>query len=294
MRKKNYSQKEREEMESDFGQMDIFSMLENGTDPDELVQKVDAELEEKKASIVDLSKEPVGLKTDGTNLEIEEEPELELSEFKNKLRVDMPDIDDHISSVELDEIFAMSVEQEASNPSIKELLNVINENISSSELASMLNEDFNQEEKSEIVSEPVEATYYSLDEFAGSEPDFDDRLIAFDTSLPKDDPKFVIAVSRDEYESIADFKADFSGQGGLNEHTIIALPLKAESEPEKVVTMYERKIASANKIDKKTADKEARKIAKLEASGETSEDMPEDLDNEPEAPKKRGRKPKNM
>lgn len=289
MRKKNYTGADRKKMEEQ-GQLDIFSMLESGEDINKVVSKADAELEELKENASEIPDNPIGLKTEGMNMDITdgledyispsemkamleseeevsepaiEDPEVEAAELKDSLREDFPEIDDHISDSELTAMLSETV-----------------------------NESFDKKEEKELeISEPVDYTNYTLDEFAGSEPDYDDRLIAFDTSLPTDDPKFVTAALKNDYDSIADFKADFAGQGGLNEHAVIAFPLKADREPEAVVAMYEKKMASAQKADIKDADKEAKRIAALEASGEASEDLA-DSEVEPEQPKKRGRKPK--
>lgn len=272
MRKQNFSSKDREQLE-DVGQMSIFDMLNAGIDPDEVVLKAEAEVEdakltELKASAQEMPDSPIGLKTEGNNLEIKEYGE-----------------EDQLDQL-LTEALNEAIDDNESLSSDKVEINAVE--INEEELAKTLNQGFNNEtEVEEHVS--IDCEYYTLDDFAGSEPDFDDRLIAFDTSLSVDDPKFVVAVQRSDYSSITEFKADFAGQGGLNENLIIAFPLKADAEPEKVIAMYEKKVSQSHKVDKKNADKEARKIADLEESGDVSEDI---LDESEETPKKRGRKPK--
>tara|TARA_Y100001960_G_scaffold317260_1_gene385348 strand:+ start:600 stop:1385 length:786 start_codon:yes stop_codon:yes gene_type:complete len=260
MRKKNFSQQEREKLEEQ-GQMNIFDMIQSGENPEDIVAQAESEIEERQEVSEPVVDNPIGLKTEGNNMDIEEM--IETSEE--------------------------TVEEELKEEVVSEVENTPSEE----ELSEILNKGFEKEEAEAIVEEDVDYEYFNLDEFAGSEPSYDDRLVAFDTSLETTDPKFVIVASKDDFESIKDFKFEFSGQGGLNEHLIIAFPLKAEGEPERVVAMLEKKLASTHKIDKKEADKEAKRIAELEASGIETE---ETIEGE-EAPKqkRRGRpsKPKN-
>lgn len=273
MRKKNFSSKDRKDMENK-GQMNIFDMLNAGVDPDAVVAKAEAEIEDAKikdlkATAKKMPDNPIGMKTDGTNMDIEDmikEPSDELDEA-------------------LESALSEALEEDASFQMETPELETDKES-----LAKILNEGMAKEEPAFNIDEKAEYEFYTLDDFAGSEPDYEDRLIAFNTSLDKDDPQFVVAAPKSDYSSIVEFKAEFAGQGGLNEHCLIAFPLKAESEPEKVIGMYEKKIAQSNKVDTKNADKEAKRIAALEASGEVSEDM--DSSDEPEQPKKRGRKAK--
>lgn len=259
MRKKNFSQQEREKLEEQ-GQMNIFDMIQSGENPEDIVAQAESEIEERQEVSEPVVDSPIGLKTEGNNMDIEEM--IETSEE--------------------------AVEEDLKEEVVSEVENTPSEE----ELSEILNKGFEKEEEV-VVEEDVDYEYFNLDEFAGSEPSYDDRLVAFDTSLETTDPKFVIVASKDDFESIKDFKFEFSGQGGLNEHLIIAFPLKAEGEPERVVAMLEKKLASTHKIDKKEADKEAKRIAELEASGIETE---ETIEGE-EAPKqkRRGRpsKPKN-
>jgi uncharacterized membrane protein len=263
MRKKNFSQQEREKLEEQ-GQMNIFDMIESGENPEDIVAQAESEIEDRHEVSEPVVDNPIGLKTEGNNMDIEEM--IETSE----------------------ETVEEVVEEELKEEVVSEIENTPSEE----ELSEILNKGFEKEEET-VISEAIEYEYFNLDEFAGSEPSYEDRLIAFDTSLETTDPRFVVVASKDDFESIKDFKFEFSGQGGLNEHLIIAFPLKAEGEPERVVAMLEKKLASTHKIDKKEADKEAKRIAELEASGIETE---ENIEGE-EAPKqkRRGRpsKPKN-
>ena len=252
MRKKNFSQQEREKLEEQ-GQMNIFDMIQSGENPEDIVAQAESEIEERQEVSEPVVDNPIGLKTEGNNMDIEEM--IETSEE--------------------------TVEEELKEEVVSEVENTPSEE----ELSEILNKGFEKEEAEAIVEEDVDYEYFNLDEFAGSEPSYDDRLVAFDTSLETTDPKFVIVASKDDFESIKDFKFEFSGQGGLNEHLIIAFPLKAEGEPERVVAMLEKKLASTHKIDKKEADKEAKRIAELEASGIETE---ETIEGE-EAPKQKRR-----
>ena len=245
MRKKIFSQQERDQLEEN-GQINIFEMIESGETPEDIVAQAESEIEENKNVINKLVNNPIGLKTEGNNIDIEEM-----------------------------------------------LLSKIENTPSKEELAEALNKGFEKEKEIEVV-EDVEYEYFSLDEFAGSEPSYEDRLVAFDTSLKTTDTRFVVVGSKDDFKSIKDFKFEFSGQGGLNENLIIAFPLKAEGEPERVVAMLEKKLANTHKIDKKEADKEAKRIAEIEASGIETEEIIED-EEEATKQKKRGRpsKPKN-
>lgn len=258
MRKKNFSQQEREKLEEQ-GQMNIFDMIQSGENPEDIVAQAESEIEERHEASEPVVDNPIGLKSEGNNMDIEEM--IKTSEE--------------------------NVEEELNEEAVSEVENTPSEE----ELSEILNKGFEKEEA--VVEEDVDYEYFNLDEFAGSEPSYEDRLVAFDTSLKTTDPKFVVVASKDDFESIKDFKFEFSGQGGLNEHLIIAFPLKAEGEPERVVAMLEKKLASTHKIDKKEADKEAKRIAELEASGIETE---ETIEGE-EAPKqkRRGRpsKPKN-
>lgn len=159
-------------------------------------------------------------------------------------------------------------------------------------LSEVLNNNFNKSMEKEEMKK-MDYTFYSLDDFAGSEPSFEDRLVAFDTSLLESDPKFVVVASKEDYETISDFKLDFSGNGGLNEHLIIAFPLKADKEPQEIVDLYEKKkITMTNKdiASKKIkdADAEARSIKELENDGIVSESD----DEQTEVKSKRKRKPR--
>jgi len=270
MRKKNFSQQEREKLEEQ-GQMNIFDMIQSGENPEDIVAQAESEIEERQEISEPVVDNPIGLKTEGNNMDIEEM--IETSE-------------EAVEEVNEEELKEEELKEEA-------VLSEIENTPSEEELSEILNKGFEKEKEEAVVEEDVEYEYFNLDEFAGSEPSYDDRLVAFDTSLETTDPKFVVVASKDDFESIKDFKFEFSGQGGLNEHLIIAFPLKAEGEPERVVAMLEKKLASTHKIDKKEADKEAKRIAELEASGIETE---ETIEGE-EAPKqkKRGRpsKPKN-
>jgi uncharacterized membrane protein len=263
MRKKNFSQQEREKLEEQ-GQMNIFDMIQSGENPEDIVAQAESEIEERHEVSEQVVDNPIGLKTEGNNMDIEEM--IETSE----------------------ETVEEVIEEELKEEVVSEIENTPSEE----KLSEILNKGFEKEEET-VVSEAIEYEYFNLDEFAGSEPSYEDRLVAFDTSLETTDPRFVVVASKDDFESIKDFKFEFSGQGGLNEHLIIAFPLKAEGEPERVVAMLEKKLASTHKIDKKEADKEAKRIAELEASGIETE---ENIEGE-EAPKqkRRGRpsKPKN-
>jgi len=265
MRKKNFSQQEREKLEEQ-GQMNIFDMIQSGENPEDIVAQAESEIEERQEISEPVVDNPIGLKTEGNNMDIEEMIET--------------------SEEAVEEVNEEELKEEA-------VLSEIENTPSEEELSEILNKGFEKEKEEAVVEEDVEYEYFNLDEFAGSEPSYDNRLVAFDTSLETTDPKFVVVASKDDFESIKDFKFEFSGQGGLNEHLIIAFPLKAEGEPERVVAMLEKKLASTHKIDKKEADKEAKRIAELEASGIETE---ETIEGE-EAPKqkKRGRpsKPKN-
>lgn len=232
----------------DNGQMNIFDMLNSGIDPQEIVEKAENDIEDSLASKIDLSDSPVGLKTENTNM----------------------DIDDVLADEN----------------------NLEQENLSSNDLEEKLKKIVNAEplaeEETELVNESVEYTFYSLDDFAGSLPnDFEDRLVGFNTGKTTEDPRFVVVANKEDFESIQEFKHEFSD---LDDSLIIAFPLKAEAEPENIVNLYEKKINKNRKISKKEADKEAKKIKALEDSGIVSEEM---QDDEPEAPAKRGRKPKN-
>lgn len=288
----------------DEGQMTIFDMIESGIDPEKVVAQADAELDKLKENSPEMADNPIGLRTEGNNMDIDEmiqkeeptAPEITDSADYDPEFLDM--VADHIAPSELKAMVEESAEPELQKEDYEaglevekvspELEAILEDHVSAEELSAILNEGFEKEQEPE-VSEPTDYTNYSLDEFAGSEPDFDDRLIAFDTSLPTDDPKFITAAAKEDFSSIAEFKAAFSGQGGLNEHLIMAFPLKADAEPERVVAMYEKKLANAQKVDIKDADKEAKKIAALEASGDVTEEV---SDAEPEQPKKRGRKRK--
>lgn len=289
MRKKNFTGKDRVEME-DKGQMNIFDMIESGANIDDVVDQADQEIKKQKSKIKYTNDSPIGLRTDGTNIDIEEALK---DETYDQEFLDM--VQDNVSTTELKDILQEETELNIDT----ELAEALADHIAPSEMNAMLNEDdaelkevlqkgFDQEDVKEI-KEDVEYEHYTLDDFAGSSPDFDDRFIAFDTSLPTSDPKFVTAAYRSDYESIADFKMDFSGNGGLNEHLIIAFPLKADAEPEKVISMYEKKLASSVKADNKSADEEAKRIAELEASGDILE---EESSDETEKKQKRGRRPK--
>lgn len=288
MRKKNFTGKDRIEME-DKGQMNIFDMIESGANIDDVVDQADQEIKKQKSKIKDTNDSPIGLRTEGTNIDIEESLE---NETYDQEFLDM--VQDNVSTTEMKDILQEDPELNIDT----ELAEVLADHIAPSEMNAMLNEEaelkevlqkgFDQEEVKEI-KEDVEYEHYTLDDFAGSSPDFDDRFIAFDTSLPTSDPKFVTAAYKSDYESIADFKMDFSGNGGLNEHLIIAFPLKADAEPEKVISMYEKKLASSVKADNKSADEEAKRIAALEASGDIVE---EESSDETEKKQKRGRRPK--
>lgn len=272
MRKKNFSQQEREKLEEQ-GQMNIFDMIQSGENPEDIVAQAESEIEERQEVSEPVVDNPIGLKTEGNNMDIEEMIE---------------------TSKETVEEINEEVNEEVNEEELKEeaVLSEVENTPSEENLSEILNKGFEKEEEA-VVEEDLEYEYFNLDEFAGSEPSYDDRLVAFNTSLETTDPKFVVVASKEDFESIKDFKFEFSGQGGLNEHLIIAFPLRAEGEPERVVAMLEKKLASTHKIDKKEADKEAKRIAELEASGIETE---ETIEGE-EAPKqkKRGRpsKPKN-
>jgi hypothetical protein len=296
MRKQRNSGKTRQELE-DEGQMTIFDMIESGVDPEEVVAKADEELNKNKESSKKLKDNPIGLRSDGTNMDIDDvipkdESEVEPSHYLDDELMD--ELSDFISPSEMnamlnsDENENVDKKQEVQQIS-PEIASIIEDHVSESELSAILNAGFEAEDDIKVEKDNIEYDYYTLDNFAGSAPGYYDRLVAFDTSLPTSDKRFVITADRDDYESISDFKQDFAGQGGLNEHLIIAFPLQADKDPEVVIAMYEKKIASTHKADVKNADKEAKQIAALEASGIEFDDDYSDDSTEQEKPKKRGR-----
>lgn len=274
MRKKNFSKEERDILEGE-GQMTIFEMLEAGIDPDEIIERAENDIETAKMSelkaAVKNSESPIGLKTDGMNMDIEE-------------MINKPNL-----SQDLAEALSAAIDDNESLSSHENELDIDQESLSV-----IINKGFEaKDDKIENDSDELDYEFFTLDDFAGSEPGYDDRLIAFDTSLSVDDSRFVVAAPKEQFSSIAEFKAEFSGQGGLNEHLIIAFPLKADCEPERVISMYEKKVAQSHKVDIKNADKEAKEIAEIVNSGMESDDYLDDNSEVDEKPvKKRGRKPR--
>ena len=108
----------------------------------------------------------------------------------------------------------------------------------------------------------MELSKYSLDDFSGQEPPYEDMFVGFNTSKNSLDNDFVVTAEKADFVSIADFK--------LKTGSDIAFAQKESTECSNIAALYEKRVSISNlcenkKTNNKEAAKEAAEIRELES-----------------------------
>ncbi len=130
----------------------------------------------------------------------------------------------------------------------------------------------------EIDLEDIEIERFSFDSFSGQGEPYESKFVGFDESKSQSDEEFILVVSKDEFDTIDDFKKAFGVK--------MALAQKEGIDSSKIADLYEKRLEisrlKSSKENTSNADKEAKSLKEDELNGAVYDDEPEN-----EAPKEK-------